>query len=588
MTRPTAGDQRGMTLIETMLALGLSVMLVLPMMGWAQVAMHQQVQIRERNLAGASLGTLRTHFLRDVATAHRADVGGDGIADCAPGTRGGGTSRGKGATPLFALTRDEQRIVYSVGPTDETDAGLWRRVCDRTGDREVAASVLVDEVNAALTDASCDSRHPQQVRGLGRGEEPGVLATGDDRGAPAAAPGCRRVQLRVTTPELDQVVLSATVRSSGETIDEEQLLPDVVIGADPQSGAAPLQVRFTSKGSSDPLGGALTFEWDFGDGTTATEDAPMHVYDRPGTFTAVLTATNELGGSASASVPITVTNRPPVAVISAPPNDTAVARGQLVSFSSTGSNDDADAVRGGRIVSWTWDFGDGTTSTLPAPTKAYDRLRPEGYVVTLTVTDGDGATATALALIRVLNTVPTVQIVADRTAGSSPLAVQLAAIVSDEAAMAVNPPLTYAWDLGNGTTSNLATPPSVTYTGAGSRTVRLTVTDDAGATASATQVITVSAPAGVPAPSNLRMTNSGVEQGKRFAEFAWDRVEAARGYEVRLQCVGCSDTATGQETGTTVRIRNLTAARNTYTAQVRSRDAAGNWGPWSASITVRP
>ena len=101
-------------------------------------------------------------------------------------------------------------------------------------------------------------------------------------------------------------------------------------------------------------------------------------------------------------------------------------------------------------------------------------------------------------------------------------------------------------------------------------------------------MITVTAPAGVPAPSNLRMTNSGVEQGTRFAEFAWDRVENARGYEVRLQCVGCGSTPTAQETGTTLRIRNLTAARTTYTAQVRSRDAAGNWGPWSASITVRP
>ena len=224
MTRPTAGDQRGMTLIETMLALGLSVMLVLPMMGWAQVAMHQQVSIRERNLAGASLGALRTHFLRDVATAHRAEVGGVGIADCTPGTHGGGSSRGKGATPLFALTRDDQRIVYSVGPTDEADASLWRRVCDRTGDREVAASVLVDEVNAALTDASCDSSHPQQVLGLGRGEEPGVLATGDDRAASGTASGCRRVQLRVTTPELDQVVLSATVRSGGETIESPWLI----------------------------------------------------------------------------------------------------------------------------------------------------------------------------------------------------------------------------------------------------------------------------------------------------------------------------------------------------------------------------
>ena len=600
MRRGIAADQRGMTLVETMLALALSVMLVLPMLGWAQVAMQQQVAVRDRNLAGTSLGLLRTYFLQDVATAHRAVVDGDELVDCDGGD-------GSGGTPLLTLTRNDQRIVYSIAPTDESDAGLWRRVCDTSG-RGASGSPLVEAVNPKVTDATCEHLETQQVLRLFRDElaapadqaAAGRTAAEEQTAAEKAAVekaeaergvsiGCRRVELRVSTPALDQVVLSAVVRADGDTeLIDEVPVPDIVLGADPQSGPAALRVQFTSKGSTDPRGGRLSFAWDFGDGATSSEADPVHVYERPGDFTAVLTATNDLGASARASVVIRATNNAPVAVIAAPANDTSAFRGELVRFSSKGSNDDADAGRDSRIVAWAWDFGDGTTSTEPDPVKAYDRLRPEGYPVTLTVTDSDGGTGVALIFVRVVNRIPTVQIVANRTSGTTPLSVDFSSVVVDESTMAVNPALTYAWDFGNGTTSTLADPPATTYTGAGSRTVRLTVTDDAGATASATQVITVTAPAGVPAPSNLRMTNSGVEQGQRFAEFAWDRVENARGYQVFLQCVNCGDTATGQETGTTVRIRGLSAARNTYTAQVRSRDAAGNWGPWSASITVRP
>ncbi len=603
-----AGDQRGMTLVETMLALALSVMLVLPMMGWATVAMRQQAAVRERNLAGASLGLLRSYYFKDVATAHRAVVEGDELVDCAAG-KDGKDDEGAGAsgTPLLTLTRGSQRIVYSIAPTEESGTGLWRRTCNTGGRGPTGARVLVEAVNAKVTDATCEPfASSQQTLSLSRGDEQ-QLATADGSTEQKAAEEersarddaaslderssqpCRRVELRVTTPSLDQVVLSAVVRSDGNIeLDDSELAPEIVLGADPTFGTSPLKVQFTSKGSTDPHGGELTYRWDFGDGATSAESDPVHVYERPGDYTAVLTATNELGASARASVLISVTNTPPVAVIASPANGTSAFRGEQLKFSSAGSNDDADAGRGSKIVGWIWDFGDGTTSTDPHPVKAYDRLRPEGYTVTLTVTDTDGASTATSIVVRVVNRVPVVAIVSDKTSGTTPLTVDFASLVADETTMTVNPTLTCAWDFGNGATSTLADPAPVTYTGAGTRTVRLTVTDDAGATATATQTITVTPATSVPAPSNLRMTNSGVEQGLRFAEFAWDRVENARGYEVRLQCVDCSATATGSETGTTVRIRGLSAARHTYTAQVRSRDAAGNWGPWSAGITVRP
>ncbi|MDX2148567.1 MAG: PQQ-dependent sugar dehydrogenase [Planctomycetota bacterium] len=57
------------------------------------------------------------------------------------------------------------------------------------------------------------------------------------------------------------------------------LPPVVVASATPQFGPTPLQVQFSSAGSRDPEGGALRYEWDFGDGSpVSTQANPVHTY----------------------------------------------------------------------------------------------------------------------------------------------------------------------------------------------------------------------------------------------------------------------------------------------------------------------
>ena len=552
-------DQRGMTLIETLLAVTISGLLMVPMLGWASVAFRQQVEVSERNVDGASLGLLRTYFVRDVAGAQDAAVDGDGLDECRPADAAVRT----GSRTVLALGAGERRVAYVEAAGRDGGRSLWRLECATAGATPTASTELVEQINTAGTAATC-------------------------RPSDGA---CRQVSLRVTTTDLEQSVMTASLRASRITA-ADLAPPEVVVSAEPTRGPRALEVRFSSSGSTDPFGGELSYEWDFGDGATSTEADPRHRYERLGRYTATLTVTNERGGSASASVEIEVLDNPPVAAIAAPEPGTTVGRGEIVEFSPDGSNDDRDAPWGGRIVSYEWDLGDGTTSSEQSPLHGYDRLSPEGgFPVRLTVTDDAGGTATAETTVVVANREPLVELTADPTAGRAPLTVAVAASVTDETTMAINPPLRYRWDFGDGRSSDAAAPAPVRYEEAGTRTITVTVTDDAGATATASVDVRVDARE-LPAPTGLRQTGRGREgSGRdrtRWIDVAWDRVDGASRYQVFLECDGCAETASELTDGTTTRVDGLRRQRTWYWSRVRAFDpVAAQWGPWSEGEWVR-
>ena len=97
----------------------------------------------------------------------------------------------------------------------------------------------------------------------------------------------------------------------------------------PTSGPGPLTVTFSSAGSSDPEGGALTYRWTFGDGGTSTAANPSHTYTTNGNYTATLTVTDPGGLTGSADVQVSVGNTAPRVTLQTP------ADGQLFSFGDT-------------------------------------------------------------------------------------------------------------------------------------------------------------------------------------------------------------------------------------------------------------
>jgi PKD repeat protein len=167
--------------------------------------------------------------------------------------------------------------------------------------------------------------------------------------------------------------------------------PTAVAGATTTtSGTAPLTVNFTSAGSTDSDGTIVSRSWTPYSGANAIGEPASFVYTNPGTYTAQLTVVDNGGLAGTDSVVINVSeasNVLPTAVAAATTATSGMAP-LAVSFSSAGSIDPD-----GSISSYSWNFGDGGTSTAANPSRTY--TTPGNYSARLTVTDNRGGSTTS-------------------------------------------------------------------------------------------------------------------------------------------------------------------------------------------------
>lgn len=265
------------------------------------------------------------------------------------------------------------------------------------------------------------------------------------------APGRYTVTLNVSTA----VGSDKATQINYITVEQK---PVAAFTATPTSGAAPLTVVFADQ--SSPGSSEITaWAWDFGDGTSSSQQNPSKTYSQPGVYTVKLTVTSAAGsGSITKANHITV-RQLPVADFSS--NTTTGAAPLTVLFSDE-STSGSEALTG-----WQWDFGDGTTSGLQNPSKVY--AAPGIYTVSLTASSsvgGDTETKSAYLTVR-----PAVNFTASPTTGAGSLSVSFA----DTTQVGNLNVTSRSWDFGDGSPSSAEASPVHIYNEPGIYDVTLTI-----------------------------------------------------------------------------------------------------------------
>jgi glucose/arabinose dehydrogenase len=132
------------------------------------------------------------------------------------------------------------------------------------------------------------------------------------------------------------------------TYNTTEHVPVAKASADVSLGVAPLQVHFSSSGSSDPDGDPITFHWDFGDGTTSTDPNPTKTYSNVGAYTVQLTVSDGQMQNLAQPIVIQVGTLPRLTV-SAPQQGALYRAGDTITYSASATDSSGTPLGGANI-----------------------------------------------------------------------------------------------------------------------------------------------------------------------------------------------------------------------------------------------
>jgi len=267
--------------------------------------------------------------------------------------------------------------------------------------------------------------------------------------------------------------------TSTESIDisEQNVAPEPEISCD-SSVTLGKEVACSAAGTSDPNENIDQYEWEFGDGTSATGVEARHTYDQLGSYTVELTVTDTEGLSSEVTEQVNVEpTAPEIHDIRA---DQTVMVGETVELSAR-----AGDPGGLEPLSYSWTFGDESSSQESFTVRPSDVGTISGELM---VTNTDDVSTTETFQIEVEDQPPEItRLELGRSSISAGDSVDLSTDVTDPAGRDIE--MTYEWKIGDETYQGESVSPTLTEVG--SHDITLTITNEYGTTASETETIRV-------------------------------------------------------------------------------------------------
>nr|WP_278249646.1 PKD domain-containing protein [Nocardioides sp. IC4_145] len=332
---------------------------------------------------------------------------------------------------------------------------------------------------------------------------------------------------------------------------------------------------FDGRGSTDENTSSLTYSWSFGTQGTATGPLPTKTFTAPGTFPVTLTVRDEWGATHTSTAQ-NVTIVEPAGNAAPAPTFVQSCQGLTCSVSSQGTADP----NSGDVISYLWNWGDGTPTSTGASPGAHVYAAPGNYTITLTTTDGWGKAASTTRTVSLSEPTGNRSPVADFSVSCASFTVcQVNSAASSDPDGDV---LKYSWAWGDDTAPSTTANPAHTYAQPGTYSIVLTVSDPWGKTATATRQATITEPAGNGAPTAViaSATCTTFTTCSMSATGSSDP-DTAGGDGIRNYVWSWGD-GTPDTTGTSATQSHVFPVAGTYTVRLTVLD---KWGRASQAVT---